>query len=227
MGNLRESFCYVDHCENPANTVEHAPARVFFPEQGDAGINYRERMVTVPACREHNSAYAKDDEYVAYTMHAHIRTNQAALRNFDTKILRAMERNIKLIDHIYKNRRLAWLPEGSKLRRRAIFDVDKARVDRVMRRIASALYYKTQKRRVAIDSDRYLVYSPDTISPTDLKSDFPQEIEAYLASKTCYISLPLWNQEIFSCDYHIDSTEQERFVFRFTFYGNFKYRVIH
>lgn len=226
MSTRNDASCYVNQCNNHADTVEHAPPQVFFPEYKDVGIDYRDPLVTVPACRDHNNAYSKDDEYVAFIMHSHYKTNQAAIKNFDTKILRAMDRNKKLINAFYKDLRKVWILEGRKLRRRAIFDVDKIRVNRVMCRIASALYYKIQNRRISIDSSFYRVYSPDTHA-ANLKSDCPQDMEEYLASKNCYLPLPLWNQDIFLCDYHIDPNEPERFVFRFTFYGNLRYRVIH
>ncbi len=225
MSELNTEICYVAGCANPAGTVEHAPPRVFFPEQKDVGVNYRERLVTVPACEQHNTAFSKDDEYVAFIMHSHISTNKAAQKNFDTKILRAMERNRKLIDRFYKNAHFVWVLENGKYKRVARFDIDKTRVDRVLKRIASALYYKLQNRRISIDSQRYFVYSPDTVG-RNLQPDTPQEFEI-ATSKFRYTALPLWNEEIFVCDYHVDPQEEDRFIFRYTFYGSFRYRVIH
>lgn len=49
-------ICY--RCNNIATSVEHAPAKCFFP------IEHRKNLITVPSCEQHNNETSKDDEYV-------------------------------------------------------------------------------------------------------------------------------------------------------------------
>lgn len=45
-------------CKNKATSVEHAPAKCFFPKK------QRSQLITVPSCSFHNEKTSKDDEYV-------------------------------------------------------------------------------------------------------------------------------------------------------------------
>lgn len=49
------STCYA--CDRPATTREHAPPRGFYPK------NYRQDLIEVPACPEHNNKKCDDDNY--------------------------------------------------------------------------------------------------------------------------------------------------------------------
>jgi hypothetical protein len=48
--------CY--YCGNIANTREHAPPKIFFPN------SLRDNLVTVPSCSLHNNAKSNSDEYI-------------------------------------------------------------------------------------------------------------------------------------------------------------------
>jgi hypothetical protein len=48
--------CYM--CEELATSVEHVPAKCFFPK------GQRQNLITVPSCPRHNNETSKDDEYV-------------------------------------------------------------------------------------------------------------------------------------------------------------------
>lgn len=49
-------ICY--RCNNIATSVEHVPAKCFFPKE------HRKNLITVPSCEQHNNETSKDDEYV-------------------------------------------------------------------------------------------------------------------------------------------------------------------
>jgi hypothetical protein len=53
-------------CDQLAPTDDHIPPKCFFPEEKDIpkGKNYRDNLITVPACKEHNLKTSKDDEYI-------------------------------------------------------------------------------------------------------------------------------------------------------------------
>lgn len=82
-------------CDKEATGVEHVPPRCLFPEKKDLpdGVDLRTQLITVPACDEHNTAKSKDDEYLLYLLVINIPSGKTAQTHFQTKILRAIERN--------------------------------------------------------------------------------------------------------------------------------------
>lgn len=225
---LTHKQCYHYLCHKEGDTADHVPPKVFFPSKSDGETNYRDPLVTLRACKSHNKSYSLDDEYVAYVMHMNYKNNRTAINNFNGKIIRAFERNPKLMKLILRDTRpvMMTMPDSGRLERTVAFTVDKTRVDRVMCRIAAALYFKVTGRKVHAEPAYYLVYSPDTFWGDPLESDCPKEIEDYISTSVGFTSLELWHKDIFSCDYHIDPINQNKYLFRFTFYGSFKYRVI-
>ena len=62
---MSNNTCYM--CEAVATTDEHAPPRCLFPETKDLidkSLDLRKELITVPACKEHNTAKSTDDEYL-------------------------------------------------------------------------------------------------------------------------------------------------------------------
>ena len=57
------STCYA--CDNDATTWEHSPPRGFYPrgKSRRTGKNYRDGLIVVPSCSEHNNEKSKDDLY--------------------------------------------------------------------------------------------------------------------------------------------------------------------
>jgi hypothetical protein len=53
----KNTQCY--YCEKVATTDDHIPPKCMFPP------NYRNHLITVPSCAEHNNFRSKDDEYAA------------------------------------------------------------------------------------------------------------------------------------------------------------------
>lgn len=220
--------CYHFGCQNDGDTADHLPPKVFFPEEKDVGFNYRNPLFTLPACKGHNKSFELDDEYVAYVMHSHYKISEPAIKNFRTKILRALKRSKRLHHLLFSDLRHVWMkmPDSGKLRRTGAFTVDTARVNRVMCRIASGLYFKVTGEKTSADPAYYFVYTPDTFFPDSLKSNNPESIENYISANGRFTPLNLWNSDIFSCDYHINPVEKHEYLFRFTFYGGFRYRVV-
>lgn len=214
-------------CSDSKTTAEHVPAKVFFPEEKDTGIKYREQLVTVPACKAHNGAYSKDDEYAAYAIQAHHNTNKAATQNFNSKILRALARNDRLQTLIYSELRPVFLPDKmtGKLRRVHVYNVNQERINRVMCRIAAALYFRLTGMKTTVDPDNYYVYSPDALSQDGYQKHYSEEYDNLL-SRFTFSPLRLWHPDVFFCDYHIEPQRRMRFSFRYTFYGNVRYRVV-
>jgi hypothetical protein len=53
-------------CEMAATSREHVPPLCIFPEMKDMqdGTDYRQNLITVPACDAHNLKKSADDEYL-------------------------------------------------------------------------------------------------------------------------------------------------------------------
>lgn len=89
-------------CEAPATSKEHVPPKCLFPEAKDLNgdVNLRKELITVPSCELHNSAKSQDDEYLLLGITLNILNNDTALNHFQTKILRAVTRNPRLLEKL-------------------------------------------------------------------------------------------------------------------------------
>ncbi|SDO02387.1 hypothetical protein SAMN05518871_109133 [Psychrobacillus sp. OK028] len=92
--------CY--WCENEANSMEHVPPRCLFPEDKDVkrvfNKTFREHLITVPSCDEHNMQKSNLDEYLMVTLSGRVGNNGLAYIQTLTKIDRSRKRNRKLLD---------------------------------------------------------------------------------------------------------------------------------
>ncbi|MDN5882405.1 MAG: hypothetical protein L0H37_08540, partial [Nitrosospira sp.] len=79
------STCYM--CDQEATTMEHAPPKCIFPEKKDLSSydDYRQGLITVPSCEEHNTTKSKDDEYLLYLLAASATSSVIGLNQFLTK----------------------------------------------------------------------------------------------------------------------------------------------
>ncbi|MFC2094957.1 HNH endonuclease [Candidatus Bipolaricaulota bacterium] len=131
--------CFI--CGEPATSVDHIPPRSFFPKTKDmpSGVaEARKNLITVPACRDHNELYAKDDEVASYVILLTSKANSLGVRQFKQKAMRAISRSKGLIAAIFKKIEVYKLPDGTEMPT-VQFDAD--RVSRVMERIARGLFY--------------------------------------------------------------------------------------
>lgn len=95
-----EKNCY--WCENEATSMEHVPPRCLFPEDKDVkhvfNKTFREHLITVPSCDEHNMQKSNLDEYLMVTLSGKVGNNGLAYIQTLTKIDRSRKRNSKLLD---------------------------------------------------------------------------------------------------------------------------------
>jgi len=126
--------CYA--CDRPGVSREHAPPLALFPEFKDVGVDLRKRLITVPACDEHNPRKSKDDEYLMMVLVANIGVNEFANQQVATKIVRAWERNPALKDVAVRD------PQVSENdgRRTMTFKLDLPRFNGAMELISKAIY---------------------------------------------------------------------------------------
>lgn len=89
--------CYV--CGAPATSDDHAPPRVFFPEDKDlekGEPSLRNNLYTYRACDLHNNARSRADTKACFAVVSNIDNNAVAQRQIITKVLRALKRDGKL-----------------------------------------------------------------------------------------------------------------------------------
>lgn len=61
-------------------------------------ISFRERLITVPSCDEHNIRKSNLDEYLMVTLSGKVGNNSLAYLQTQTKIDRSVKRNSELFD---------------------------------------------------------------------------------------------------------------------------------
>jgi len=89
--NLNHQTCY--RCGAIATSNEHVPPKCLFPEQKDSfGYNYRDNLLTVPSCDEHNSKKSNDDEFLMLALAFLVKSNYVGFLQMHTKAARAIRR---------------------------------------------------------------------------------------------------------------------------------------
>ena len=84
--------CY--WCGGSANSDEHVPPKGIFPELKDIPErDLRFNLLTVRSCEEHNQRKSNNDEYLMAVITPVLGNNEIAIKQTDTKIKRALERN--------------------------------------------------------------------------------------------------------------------------------------
>ena len=134
----RESAtCYM--CDNAATSREHVPPRCFFPEMNDLqpGQDYRQNLITVPSCEEHNLSKSKDDEYLRFVVSSHWTGNQEARLQFSDKVLTSIRRRPSLKDTFMRES----MPSRVGTTETGAFVLDQRRFHRSVVSMAKALYF--------------------------------------------------------------------------------------
>lgn len=125
---IAECYC----CNEVATTREHVPPRCFFPKLRDGGRDLRKNLLSVPSCALHNTEKTKDDEYLLNIILMGPNTNGIGNQLFETKGMRAIDRNPNLMIRILEGAKDVWYkgkdddeafqtylvePEGERLQR--------------------------------------------------------------------------------------------------------------
>ena len=96
--NHTGKFCY--WCGKSATSTEHVPPKCLFPEEKDISKVYnktfRNSLITVPSCDEHNLGKSKDDEHLLSCLTPVFGNNGVAYVHTKTKVKRTLERNKNL-----------------------------------------------------------------------------------------------------------------------------------
>lgn len=142
--------CYI--CEAPFHSVEHAPARGFFPK------DKRDNPITVPSCKIHNEDFSLDDDYVRLIIAGSIGNNKVAESHFLKNCIKTLKRSEKLTKILAASTRHIWVSEGEEPPRKELaMQIDRNRINKVMRKIGYALFYnkynESWKRKLNIGTE--------------------------------------------------------------------------
>lgn len=138
-------------CDGEATTVEHAPPRCIFPEIKDTpdGTDYRQSLITVPSCSEHNTAKSHDDEYLLFILAASITSSNIGLTQFLTKVKRSAERKPALALKMARNSAPVQIfhEDGEQWEDAAGIVIEGTRIDATISKCARALYFHETSRK--------------------------------------------------------------------------------
>lgn len=201
--------CYM--CDAAGTTREHVPPYCFFPE------GYRDNLMTVPSCPDHNTKNSKDVEYIRNIIVTHFATNEVAREHFQNKALRSLKRSPKLFTRTFGGARPIIL-DGEES---GVSFLELPRFKSVMEAIAHAIYFKFAGTTYP---GRWEIFGTSMVSPTMIfegKPDGSEELRRLLRQLDP-TELPMPQSEVFSCG--VKQWDEERLVYEFRFYGGF---VVH
>jgi hypothetical protein len=209
-------------CDQLAPTDDHIPPKCFFPEEKDIpkGKNYRNNLITVPACKEHNLKTTKDDEYIWAVVAFHWQNTLDVQEYSVKKIRRAFERNKRFFYLFFgtQNAHDFFEYEGEKL---VAIKLNVNRFNNILQKIARGIYYRNFEQKwvgeVIIHSRSLMTILPTSNPIYDEKYRI-----AELARPLC-IFQPRHgeNPEVFYYQIAQDASLSSP-IFRLVFYGGFE-----
>lgn len=205
-------------CLEQATSSEHVPPRCLFPESKDVttGKDYRQNLLTVPSCDQHNSHKSKDDQFLLLILLLHFKNNEIGQNHFAGKLIRTLERRSSLLGILYDQQDV--IVNG---RESSGFRIDRDRFDLALERITRAIHFAEYKEKW---SDRIIINTPslfDTESHNSFEVNLRQQglklmIDQYLST----FSVKGANPEVFQ--YQIDKDpEAKKLLIRMVFYEGF------
>ena len=127
--------CYI--CGKEKASIEHSPPKCFFP------ISQRINLITVDSCKEHNEDTSLDDEYVKNIITMLIGGNSTAYKQFSEKTIKSFERSPALLQSTIEKQHPIKFNGVETL----VLEIDRDRLDVVIKKIAYALFYHNYKQR--------------------------------------------------------------------------------
>jgi hypothetical protein len=127
--------CYI--CGGQKESREHAPARCFFPK------GMRSDPIVVDSCEKHNEDTSIDDEYVKNIITMMAQNNTTSKKQFNGKTIRSFKRSKPLLTQTIQQIKTV-TANGVE---QDILEVDKARIDKVMKKIAYAAFFNKYAKR--------------------------------------------------------------------------------
>ncbi|WP_428330382.1 hypothetical protein [Mucilaginibacter sp.] len=129
--------CYI--CGKESTSVEHSPGKGFFPTQ------FRNQLITVPSCEEHNEATSMEDEYARTVIVSLVVNNDEAKKYFPDKPLRGLKKQRGLAIRLARNVKNVYIKDESKpdakLEPALKIKIERDRIDEVMRKVSYGLFF--------------------------------------------------------------------------------------
>lgn len=214
--NKIKETCYM--CNMPATSREHVPPKCFFPEQKDFGRSkdYRQNLLSVSSCDQHNTSKSQDDEYLLFLITSHFDNNLIAQKHFSTKIIRAVKRNPSMYKFVEKNSPI--LIDGQPT---IAYTVDLARFNKEIDHITRALFYIHYNQKLDLPIN---IHTPDLFAINQQDADkinqHTKEIEEVTVNALTTQPKHGQNKEVFYYQ-HMTIPHIPSFVFRMVFYSGF------
>jgi len=206
--------CYI--CGLPSKSQEHAPARCFFPKGEVKG-----ELTKVDSCTAHNEDTSKDDEYVRNIIAMTIGNNEVALSHFLNSCVKSFKRSPKLLSATTKVRKRVYYKEKGQeeIKPTYAFQIDRNRIDFVMRKISYATYFK----KYGIQWNRELIIGTEFLRQEGMDTD---DFGLLIQSAKNVLDTPIFegtNPEVFKFSFlqtNSDDTNDQILVM--TFYEGFE-----
>ncbi len=203
----------------PATSKEHVPPKCLFPESKDldSGLNYRNNLIKVPSCDEHNSEKSKEDEYLQLILTNGYFNNQAGYNHFSKKITRALTRKPAILFSLYEKSNPVTVDNLTTVS----IDIDRERFNRSIEHICRGLYFHEFKKTFSAPIG---VHTPLLLSINEPESDAVNELVTKLSKKIIH-ELSAFekrgdNSEIFWYKMLYDQPKN-RLLVQLAFYGGF------
>lgn len=197
--------CYM--CSAQETTTEHVPPDSFFPE------GFRQNLLTVPSCDEHNTKNSMDVEYVRNVLCQHA-DNDAARRAFATA-KRSYEQSPALFTRTFAQIRKVTI-EGHET---GAYPIDLKRLEKVMKSVAHGLFYRDYGK----PHDGDFTMFPSSLAYPDAfyrgNTDPWARFRAYLKSGN-FVSKSTSNPSVFK--YGVLEIGEGQIFYRLTFYETFE-----
>lgn len=134
--------CY--YCGIPAVSEDHLPPSCIFPDPKPTD------RISVPSCRQHNSAQSKEDEYFRWFIATVSGESPIAEALIKDKVVRQFRKKPKLLRTILKHRGYVDVktPSGIYLGKKPAFIYKRDRIQSVITRITKGFFFHFYKERL-------------------------------------------------------------------------------
>lgn len=206
--------CYMCHSEETSK--EHVPPKCFFPTHREVSgkISFRQNLITVPSCNEHNSEKSGDDQFLLSIITSHIENNPIAQRIFSTRVMRTLRRKPHLAPNFFKG----LMPVLFGRVQTGMFFLDRPRFDKTLINIARGVYFNHYSKKILTQG--HLL----TSSMHDVTSERRDEVNKNLhqwrlISERAFQNLPSYGENPIVFYYKVvEDDEKGRVVCRLVFY---------
>ena len=143
---MANQTCYM--CDAPSTSVDHAPPRCLFPENKDLliedkSLNFRDQLITVPACHEHNGKKSMDDEYLFCLLAMALLSGKYGQLQSTTKVLRILKRKPALLAKVLEKVSPAYIKDlqTGKISETIALEIEHDRINSSLESCARALFF--------------------------------------------------------------------------------------